>query len=92
MQDMADESAEARPLRRRAAMLLGQWAVKVPATERPAAYRSLITLMSEEDAAVQLAAVSLPFDLLDPHIRPQARHGVHFCQAGRAAPDIIGKC
>ena len=58
---MADKSAEARPLRRRAAMLLGQWAVKVPATERPAAYRSLITLMSEEDAAVQLAAVSFPF-------------------------------
>jgi hypothetical protein len=41
-------------------MLLGQWAVKLPATERPAAYRSLITLMYEEDAAVQLAAVSLP--------------------------------
>ena len=41
-------------------MLLGQWAVKVPATERPAAYRSLITLMSEQDAAVQLAAVSSP--------------------------------
>ena len=38
-------------------MLLGQWAVKLPATERPAAYRSLITLMAEEDAAVQLAAV-----------------------------------
>ena len=60
MQDMADTSAEAKPLRRRAAMLLGQWAVKMPATERPAAYRSLITLMSEQDAAVQLAAVSLP--------------------------------
>ncbi len=41
-------------------MLLGQWAVRMPATERPAAYRSLITLMSEQDAAVQLAAVSLP--------------------------------
>ena len=53
-------SAEAKPLRRRAAMLLGQWAVKLPATERPAAYRSLITLMGEEDAAVQLAAVSSP--------------------------------
>ena len=60
VQDMADMSAEAKPLRRRAAMLLGQWAVKLPATERPAAYRSLITLMGEEDAAVQLAAVSSP--------------------------------
>ena len=40
-------------------MLLGQWAVKLPATERPAAYRSLITLMAEGDAAVHLAAVSL---------------------------------
>ena len=59
VQDMADTSAEAKPLRRRAAMLLGQWAVKLPATERPAAYRSLVTLMNEEDAAVQLAAVSL---------------------------------
>ena len=59
-QDMGDTSAEAKPLRRRAAMLLGQWAVKMPATERPAAYRSLITLMSEQDAAVQLAAVSSP--------------------------------
>ena len=57
VQDMADNSAEAKPLRRRAAMLLGQWAAKVPAAERPAAYRSLITLMSEADAAVQLAAV-----------------------------------
>lgn len=60
VQDMADIFAEAKPLRRRAAMLLGQWAVKLPATERPAAYRSLITLMGEEDAAVQLAAVSSP--------------------------------
>ena len=59
VQDMADTSAEAKPLRRRAAMLLGQWAVKLPATERPAAYRSLITLMNEGDAAIQLAAVSL---------------------------------
>ena len=55
---MADTSAEAKPLRRRAAILLGQWAVKLPATERPAAYRSLITLMAEGDAAVHLAAVS----------------------------------
>ena len=45
-------------------MLLGQWAVKLPATERPAAYRSLITLMNEEDAAVQLAAVSMPLSCL----------------------------
>lgn len=60
VQDMTDRSAEAKPLRRRAAMLLGQWAVKLPATERPAAYRSLIAVMTEEDAAVQLAAVSAP--------------------------------
>ena len=64
VQDMADTSAEAKPVRRRAAMLLGQWAVKLPATERPAAYRSLITLMNEEDAAVQLAAVSMPLSCL----------------------------
>ena len=74
VQDMADKSAEAKPLRRRAAMLLGQWAAKVPATERPAAYRSLIMLMGEADAAVQLAAVCSGPPLIITVVMP-APHG-----------------
>ncbi len=58
LQELADTSPEAKPLRRRAALLVGQWVVKLPADTRPAAYRALLSLMADEDTALQLAAVS----------------------------------
>ena len=58
VQELADTSPEAKPLRRRAALLVGQWVVKLPAVSRPAAYRALLSLMADEDTALQLAAVS----------------------------------
>lgn len=57
MQELADTSKEAKPLRRRAALLLGQWVVKINAEDRPAAYRALLSLMADQDTALQLAAV-----------------------------------
>lgn len=44
-QELADESPAARPLRRRAALLLGAWAPKMAQADRPAAYRALLSLM-----------------------------------------------
>lgn len=58
LQELADISPEAKPLRRRAALLLGQWVVKLSAEGRPAAYRALLSLMADHDTALQLAAVS----------------------------------
>jgi hypothetical protein len=57
VQELADTSNEAKPLRRRAALLVGQWVVKLKADDRPAAYRALLSLMSDQDMALRLAAV-----------------------------------
>ncbi len=57
-QELADTSKEAKPLRRRAAWLIGQWVVKLKAEDRPFAYRALLSLMNDEDMALKLAAVS----------------------------------
>lgn len=44
-QELADEVPAARPLRRRAAMLVGAWAPRLSPADRPAAYRALLGLM-----------------------------------------------
>ena len=45
-QELADEAPAARPLRRRAAMLVGAWAPKLALADRPAAYRALLGLLA----------------------------------------------
>lgn len=45
-QELADEAPAARPLRRRAAMLVGAWAPKLALADRPAAYRTLLGLLA----------------------------------------------
>jgi hypothetical protein len=60
-QELGDASREARPLRRRVALLLGLWVVKIAAEERPSAYGALVALLGDPDAALRLAAVGAPF-------------------------------
>jgi hypothetical protein len=45
-QEMADTAPAARPLRRRAALLVGAWAPKLAHADRPDAYRALLGLMA----------------------------------------------
>jgi len=45
-QEMADTAPAARPLRRRAALLIGAWAPKLAHADRPDAYRALLGLMA----------------------------------------------
>lgn len=58
LQEMADSSPAAAPLRRRAALLVGQWAVKLRAEDRPAAYRALLSLLGDKDVVIKLAATT----------------------------------
>lgn len=62
---MADASPAAKPLRRRAALLTGQWAVKLRAEDRPAAYQALVSLLADDDAVIRLAAVTSLHALVD---------------------------
>ncbi|KAK9787255.1 hypothetical protein WJX73_002919 [Symbiochloris irregularis] len=63
--ELANESWESRPLCRRALLLLGQWTAKLAGEDRPAVYRTVLHLMSNQDAALQLAAVSTLQALVD---------------------------
>ena len=58
VQELADSSPQAKPLRRRTLLVLGQWVPKLADDDRPDVYRAVLHLMANEDAALQLAAVS----------------------------------
>ena len=55
---MADSRPEMRPLRRRATVVVSQWVQKLAKQDRPAVYRALIGLLSEEDNAIVLASIA----------------------------------
>lgn len=65
MQEIADQSPAARPLRRRAGLLIGQWVGKLNGEDRPLAYRALLSLLADSDPAMQLAAVASLHALID---------------------------
>ncbi|KAL3137934.1 hypothetical protein ABBQ38_005181 [Trebouxia sp. C0009 RCD-2024] len=65
VQEVADESAAGRPLRRRAGLLIGQWVGKLKGEDRPMAYRALLSLLADADPAMQLAAVASLHALID---------------------------
>ena len=58
LQELADTSEGAKPVRRRAALLISKWVSKLAVGERPAAYHALLSLLAADDAALQLAAIS----------------------------------
>ena len=62
---MADGSREAKPLRRRALLVIGEWTPRLHESDRPAAYQAVLQLLMSEDAALQLAAVSALQSLVD---------------------------
>ena len=57
-QELAETANTAKPVRRRAALLISKWVVKLPPGDRPAAYRALLSLLASDDAALQLSAIS----------------------------------
>ena len=63
--ELSDRRPATRPLRRQAALLLGNWAPKLSPELRPAAYSALVALLAEPDAAVQLAATAALRALVD---------------------------
>ncbi len=65
LQEIADQSPAARPLRRRAGLLIGQWVGKLKGEDRPLAYRALLSLLADPDPAMQLAAVASLHALID---------------------------
>lgn len=65
LQEMADTSPAARPLRRRAALLVGQWVIKLKQEDRPAAYQALLSLLADRDPAIKLAACASLHALVD---------------------------
>ncbi len=65
LQEIADQSPAARPLRRRAGLLVGQWVGKLKGEDRPLAYRALLSLLADPDPAMQLAAVASLHALID---------------------------
>ena len=72
-QEIADESPAGRPVRRRAGLLIGQWVGKLKGEDRPMAYRALLSLLADTDAAMQLAAVAS----LQAHIDDWSASHVH---------------
>lgn len=65
LQEVADQSPAARPVRRRAGLLIGQWVGKLKGEDRPMAYRALLLLLADSDPAMQLAAVASLHALID---------------------------
>ncbi|KAK9822576.1 hypothetical protein WJX74_006339 [Apatococcus lobatus] len=63
--ELADASDQAKPLRRRALLLLGQWVTKLTADDRQLVYQAATQLLVDADAAVQLAAVDCLHALVD---------------------------
>ncbi len=47
-----------RPLRRRAIVVVSQWVQTLAKQDRPAVYRALVGLLSEEDSALVLASIA----------------------------------
>ena len=70
LQEIADQSPAARPLRRRAGLLIGQWVGKLKGEDRPLAYRALLSLLADPDPAMQLAAVASLHALVDDWSAP----------------------
>lgn len=64
MQEISDRSAENKPLRRRAGILIGQWVSKLKPADRPAAYRALLSLLGDDDFATALAGVGALHELV----------------------------
>ena len=64
-QELADTSNQAKPLRRRTLLLLGQWVTKLTADDRQLVYQAATQLLADADAAVQLAAVDCLHALVD---------------------------
>lgn len=65
LQELADQAPANRPLRRRAGLLIGQWVGKLKQEDRPVAYRALLSLLADSDAAMQLAGVVSLHALID---------------------------
>lgn len=78
LQEMADQSPAARPLRRRAGLLVGQWVGKLKGEDRPLAYRALLSLLADPDPAMQLAAVASLHALIDDWSVSWLSANVHF--------------
>lgn len=65
MQELRDTSPENKPLRRRVALLIGQWVPQLQAEDRPSVYRALLELLSEEDFGICMAGVAALDDLVN---------------------------
>ena len=65
LQELGDASLENKPLRRRVAILIGQWAPQLKAEDRPTVYRALLQLLAEEDFGICMAGVSALHDLVN---------------------------
>ena len=66
-QELADEAPAARPLRRRAAMLVGAWAPKLALADRPAAYRALLGLLARQNLLFKSRLCAPGFCLVTGH-------------------------
>lgn len=65
LQELADASPEHKPLRRRVAILIGQWVPQLKGEDRPTVYRALLDLLADEDFGVSMAGVAAFQDLVD---------------------------
>ena len=65
MQELTDASPENKPLRRRVAILIGQWVPQLQAEDRPTVYRALLELLADEDFGICMAAVTALHDLVN---------------------------
>lgn len=64
-QELGDQSKAAKPLRRRALLIVGQWTPKLHERDRPAVYHAVLQMLGDQDAALQLAAVATLQSLVD---------------------------
>lgn len=65
MQDMVDARPQSRPLRRRAALLVGAWVTDIKPADKPAVYRAMLSLMADDDEAIALAGFKAMHSLID---------------------------
>lgn len=65
LNEAADASPGARPLRREAIKLLAAWTSKLTRDDRPPVYRALISALGDHDPAIHLAAAAALHALVD---------------------------
>ena len=54
-----------KPLRRRAALLIGAWVADLKSADKPVVYQAIVSLMTDDDEAIALTGFNVLHNLVD---------------------------